>query len=72
MYEGKGLTVKELKEILDKCPDNRPNGDPTEVWIETGEMLSSIVTSVCKLNSRIDESGNWFWDILFESDAFES
>ena len=29
-----GLTIKELKEIIKDIPDSKPNGEPTEVWLD--------------------------------------
>ena len=59
----KGLTVKELKNIIKDWPDEDSNGTLNEVWIETGQNLSSIVYEVVKLNK-------FHGDILFISSAF--
>jgi hypothetical protein len=50
----RGLTIRELKEIVNKLPDSTQDGESFEVWIETGEGLSSPVTSVWSLNNRPD------------------
>lgn len=70
----KGMTVKELKQIIQDWPEEDIEGEPTRVWIGTGTMLSSVVTEVSPLNHRIENDiGNhaleWA-DIIFESDAF--
>lgn len=56
------LTVKKLKEILKEWPDETESGEPAEVWIETGLMLSSPVVNYSRLGR---------WDILLNSNAFE-
>jgi hypothetical protein len=45
-----GITVKELKEFIKDWPEVDDNGDPYEVWFQTGRGLSSVCTEVCKLN----------------------
>ena len=57
------MTVKELKKILENWPETDDEGNPTEVWIETGEMLSSPVVNHCLLT--------WQKHLLLESNAFE-
>lgn len=52
------LTVSELKEILKDWPEKDQNGEDSEVWIMTGDMSSSGVFNVYRLNST---------DILFET-----
>jgi hypothetical protein len=49
-----GLTVKELKEIVNQLPDCNADGESFEVWLESGENLSSPVKSTCALNNRTD------------------
>ncbi len=56
------MTVKELKDILKDWPDIAENGRPTEVWLETGLMLSSQVSNYSRLGIA---------DLLLESNAFE-
>lgn len=56
------MTVKELKEILKEWPEECEGGEPAEVWIETGVMLSSMVTRICRLSRG---------DLLLKSNAFE-
>ena len=58
------MTVRALKVILKDWPDKTPNGELTEVWIETGLMLSSQVTN----HSSLGHHNN----LLLESNAFEN
>jgi len=51
-----------LRDILKDWPDTKGNGDPAEVWLETGLMLSSLATNYSRLG---------YGDLLLESDAFE-
>jgi hypothetical protein len=57
------MTVVELKEILMDWPEADSEGEPTEVWIETGYELSSQVSDYSRLGSQEH--------ILLESRAFE-
>lgn len=53
-----GLTISELKQIVADMPDIQTwSGDPYEVWIDTGNGLSSVCTVVSDLNAG---------DLLFE------
>jgi len=56
------MTVKQLKEILKDWPETKENGEPTEVWLETGLMLSSQASNFSRLGQD---------DFLLESNAFE-
>jgi len=56
------LTVKKLKEIVNKWPEITESGDESEVWIATGRMLSSPVVSYCKLGRG---------DLHLESNTFK-
>ena len=49
-----GLTVKEFKEIVKDWVESDEDGEPTEVWIETGLGLSSVVIEISPLNKRGD------------------
>ena len=49
-----GLTVRELRELLNNIPDTNPDGEAFEVWVETGIGLSSQVKSVWSLNNGPD------------------
>jgi hypothetical protein len=60
------LTIAELKNLIKNLPEVNEDDEPYLVFIETGDCLSSVVTSVWPLNKREDGS-----DILFVSNAFE-
>jgi len=61
-----GLTIAELKQIVNALPDQNDVGEPFTVWIETGKGLSSEVVEVRELNKR--DSGS---DLILYSRAFE-
>lgn len=61
-----GLTVAELKALIADWPEIGQDGEPTEVWIETGRNRSSPVVSTVPLNKRGESA-----DIIFESLAFK-
>jgi len=44
------MTVLELKEIIQDWPEVDAEGSLAEVWMETSNCLSSIVSSVVRLN----------------------
>lgn len=60
-----GLTVTELKALIRDWPETDANGEPCEVWMETGENLSGMVCSVVPLNYRVGEDGRVWADVLF-------
>lgn len=61
------MTVKELKEIIRDWPEIGVDGEPTEVWVTTGDMLSSPATMCVHLNSRMDvETGKISYDLLID------
>ncbi len=62
MAGGEFGTVRELKRMLKKWPDTGPNGEETEVWIETGKGLSSQATHGVRLGVA---------DLLIESNSFD-
>jgi len=62
-----GLTVKDLKEIIADWDETDEDGAPTEVWIETGWGLSSVVIEVTPLNKREKSA-----DLILSSGAFET
>lgn len=49
-----GLTIKELKIMINDTPEVNEDGKPFEVWVQTGDNVSSPVKTVYKLNSRED------------------
>ena len=49
-----GFTVREFKDIVNSWSDYDPySGEECEVWVTTGEGLSSPVKKVVPLNLRI-------------------
>jgi hypothetical protein len=58
------ITVAALKRHLANWPETDALGEPTEVWIETGETLSSPCVSVMALNVRISDEGSPSSDLL--------
>jgi hypothetical protein len=70
-YFDRGITVEELLSIISDWPKLDSNGDPNEVWIETGWCLSSVVVEVSPLNKRINDDGSETAYILLSSAAFE-
>ena len=61
-----GITIKELKQIINSIPETDENGEDYEVWIESGLGLYSIVTYAGKLNHRHDGS-----DLILKSSAYK-
>ena len=53
-YTSNGLTIKQLKEILNHLPEQNEYGEDYEIWMGTGNGLSNVVKSVCALNKRND------------------
>ena len=64
-----GLTVRELKEIIENWPEFDDDGEPTEVWIECKAFESNPVYRVSSLNVRLDGDGGGCFDLLFSSDV---
>lgn len=60
-----GITVAQLKEYIASWPEVDLNGDPTEVWLETGKNLSSVARFVVPLNVRTTKEG-FTADIILE------
>ena len=47
----KGITIKELKELINSLPEVNPKtGEEYEVWMFTEDRNSSPVKSICQLN----------------------
>jgi hypothetical protein len=59
-----GVTVAELKRHIANWPETDAMGEPTQIWIETGEMLSSPCMTIELLNYRIKEDGSPTSDLL--------
>lgn len=58
-----GLTVKELKKIINAWPDTDIDGQPYEVWVgKKDDMLSNVIVELWPLNK--DGNGS---DILLLS-----
>ena len=45
-----GVTLRELKDFIAGMPDTDEDGEPYEVWVETGRYLSSPVLLLVTLN----------------------
>ena len=59
------VTVAELKAMIADWPEIDAMGEPTEVWLETGQNLTSPCNEVCPLNYRIREDGTPTSDLCF-------
>lgn len=46
-----GMTVRELKAVIKDWPEEAENGEPTDVWMQTGRGLSSPVGTVRQLGA---------------------
>ncbi len=66
--DGRGVTVRQLREYLDTLPDPDVDMDGEEctLWITTGRGLSSPVHIVTPLNARQHNGREWC-DIIFET-----
>ncbi len=60
-----GVTVAQLKAHIADWPEVDAAGNPTEVWISTGEGTSSPCVAVDPLNIRKTEGGDATSDLLF-------
>ena len=48
-----GMTVSDLKRIIQDWPETDLEGNPCEVWVfQEGDLLSSQATSIVPLNPR--------------------
>lgn len=63
-----GITVRDLKRAIKHWPETSDNGEPTEVWLGTGVMLSSPCVEIVQLNRRVAQDGQVAADILLEPD----
>jgi hypothetical protein len=50
LINSNGITIKELKELVKDLPETDEYGEDFEVWIETGENLSSPCKEIWRLN----------------------
>jgi len=60
-----GVTVAELKRHISNWPETDAMGEPTEIWIETGEMICGPCVSIELLNYRTRQDGTPTSDLLF-------
>jgi hypothetical protein len=60
-----GVTVRDLKAWLADVPDERPNGEPTQVWLETGWCVSNPRRELWPLNGRTEQDGRNSCDVIF-------
>lgn len=68
-----GMTVADLKAMIRDWPETRPDGEPCEVWIETGPNSSHMVCSAMPLNYRTSDDGRTTWaDIILAPSEGES
>lgn len=58
------MTVKEFKTIVKDWPEIGCDGEPSEVWLVTGEYLSSPLAAVELLNAGYDKDGKQVSDML--------
>lgn len=63
-----GITVSELKKIVNNWPETNNYGDSTEVWIETGAGLSSQCVGIDPLNWRTENGVEWA-DLFLKSNS---
>ena len=45
-----GITIRELKQYIANLPEQNEAGDDYEVWLQSGEGVSSVCTSIQLLN----------------------
>lgn len=62
-HQGIGLTVKELKDLIKDWPETDHAGQPSEVFLQTGHMLSGPCRVAEPLNLR-GYPGNETADLL--------
>jgi hypothetical protein len=60
----RGMTVADLKELIKNWPDFDQNGEPNEVFLETGDCLSGPAISAWHLNGLENDLllGSGAWD----------
>lgn len=64
IFRKEGIRVAELKRVVADWPETDAEGEPTEVWNQTGFGLSSPCVSVEILNKRTRDDGSPTADIL--------
>ena len=60
-----GLPVAELKRHIADWPETDAMGEPTEVWIQSGDGLSRQCLAIDVLNCRTLPDGTETSDLLF-------
>lgn len=61
-----GMTVAELKQLINGWPEADEYGEPCEVWVAGSNGLSNQIKSSAPLNVRSNEDDSLQWsDILF-------
>ena len=66
-----GMTVRELKQAIQKWPEiNEYTGEECEVWLPTGDGLTSVAIGIVPMNRR-ENDGKISADLLFETRAFD-
>ena len=58
------ITVRDLKTILSIFPDYGKDGNENEVWLASGDGVSSMAFEFSSLNLRIDEDGRHYADVF--------
>lgn len=66
-----GITVSDLKRIINSWPETNNYGDPTEVWIETCAGLSSQCVGIDPLNWRTENGVEWA-DLFLKSNSHDN
>jgi hypothetical protein len=59
-----GLTVSELKKAIADWPEINGAGEPTEVWLETGDGISNQCVNFERMNVRLSDDGVRTFDML--------
>jgi hypothetical protein len=59
-----GVTVAQLKRFIADWPEECVTGEPTEVWISTGEMMSSPCVELQLLNLQVRDGRAATADLL--------
>lgn len=50
LYNNNGITIKQLKELVKDLPEQDENGENFELWVSNAKGLSSVATSIMRLN----------------------
>jgi len=63
-----GLTVAQLKRHVANWPETDAQGEPTEVWLQSGDELSRQCLAIEVLNLRTRPDGTEASDLLLSYD----